>query len=368
MEEVVDEIAKSIAERIAEQQETAQLEHLKRRKLVTRIKLNKANEKGYATLQEQYEHDEDLWLDKHDTLGENPVEVKPGPPSLRRQMFENINIVDTTQRGSTSRRTVPAIHHPEYQATLEKSDSVAENRRCERGKIFRKKTMNRRTVQEEDAGDVYLDRQQHLKCQACDKLPPDASNAWRTIQITSRFVRTRVYLVGKILSKEASGLMRAAVTQDGMSSDGMQIIDEINLVEKDWRRTLQRQECYETLPGSDLLYARCEDHGHRSWICVRCFEDQPDDKSIREELAIIQQQDPQPGRWWSIHSQGRWQSSQSHSSSGWNGSYRDTTKSARESTQLMHRLINRHRITQTKTSRTIARTYIYIHLHLLHLL
>ena len=56
-----------------------------------------------------------------------------------------------------------------------------------------------------------------------------ASNASRTIQITSRLVRVRVHQVGKILSKETGGRMRATVAQDGIAADGMQIIDEINL-------------------------------------------------------------------------------------------------------------------------------------------
>jgi hypothetical protein len=176
-----------------------------------------------------------------------------------------------------SKRTIPAKHHPEYQATLEKSDSVADNRkrraewnknwlreeparkfqRCGCGARYRKLTLDRETVLEENAGKVS----------------------------------------------------------------------------KDWRGILECQECYEKLPGSDLLYARCEDHGHKSWICINCFEDapiaqrfqRPYDKSVRENARSYSGQDPQSQSWWSSHSQDEWQSSQSYSSSGWDGSYRDHT-------------------------------------------
>ena len=175
-------------------------------------------------------------------------------------MYENTTLVSTTQGGNVSKRTVPAMHHPEYQATLDKSDSVADNRkrraewskslqreeppaksqRCECGEWFRKIKLDRETVQAENAG----------------------------------------------------------------------------ALERDWQRTLKCQECHKLLPDVDLLYARCEDYGHRSWICIQCFEDLPGDKSAHESQRSSRWQEPQQGSWWS---------SQSHSSSGWDGSQRDSS-------------------------------------------
>ena len=117
-----------------------------------RNKLKKAKAEGYATVRGQYESDEalglqlvenngydpdnelsmdmySLWLDKQDELATQPIKEKALPPTLRRQMFENTTLVNTTQGGSVSKRTVPAMHHPEYQATLEKSESVADARK-----------------------------------------------------------------------------------------------------------------------------------------------------------------------------------------------------------------------------------------------
>ena len=180
-----------------------------------RTKLKKAKAAGYLTIRAMYENNEPLrlqlfenlkydpdsethmimydnWLDLHDELAGTPVKPKPLPKPLRRMMWENTTLEGTTQGGNVSKRTVPAKHHPEYQATLEKSDSVADTRkrraewnkswqkeeppaksqRCECGAWYRKTKSDRETVLEENAGAVERDWRRTLKCQECYELLP----------------------------------------------------------------------------------------------------------------------------------------------------------------------------------------------------
>jgi hypothetical protein len=302
---------------IEEQQRKAQQDHLLQLKVVTRknielrgqkswrtrnpknarTKLKKAQAAGYPTIRAMYKDNEALktqlfenehwdpdnedhlimyegWLDLYDDLAAQPVVAKPLPLSLRTQMFENTTQVVTTQGGAVSKRTIPAKHHPEYQATLEKSDSVADTRkrRAERSKNWMKEEPPRKF--------------QRCECGA---------------------------------SYQKSKLDRQTVQE------------ETGKVSEDWQGILKCQECHAKLPGSDLLYARCEDYGHKSWICIKCFEDAPSeqrsqrpyDTSVRENSRSYRGQYPQPQNWWSSHSQDDSQQSQSYSSSGWDSSYSD---------------------------------------------
>ena len=155
--------------------------------------------------------------------------------------------------------TVPSKHHPEYQATLEQSDSVADARK-------RKAEWGRSWQREEPP----------TKTRRCE------CGAWY----------------------EKVKMNRATV------------LEETGAPDEDWRRILNCQSCNELMPGADPLYARCTSVRHKSWICTKCFEEQPDDMSARESTRSYSRQDPQPGSWWS---------SRSHSSSGWDGSYRDSS-------------------------------------------
>ena len=194
-------------------------------------------------------------------------------------MFENTTQVVTTQghnyAGAVSKRTIPAKHHPEYQATLEKSDSVADNRK-------RRAEWNKSWQKEEPA-------QKFQRCECGER--------YRKLKLDRETV----------------------------------LEEEPGKVSGDWQRVLKCQECHEKLPGSDLLYARCEDWGHKSWICIKCFDDSasdqrsqtPYDTSVRENARSYRY--PQSQSWWSSHSQDDSQPNRSYSSSGWDGSYRDQT-------------------------------------------
>ena len=155
--------------------------------------------------------------------------------------------------------TVPSKHHPEYQAILEQSDSVADARK-------RKAEWGRSWQREEPP----------TKTRRCE------CGAW----------------------------------YEKVKMDRATVLKETGAPDEDWRIILNCQSCDELMPGADLLYARCTSVRHKSWICTKCFEEQPENLSARESARSDSRQDPQPESWWSSHS---------HSSSGCDGSYRESS-------------------------------------------
>jgi hypothetical protein len=158
------------------------------------------------------------WLKEQDEVATTPIRTRNLPPTKRKNMFQGTTIIATTQGGDMSKMTVPSKYHPEYQATLEQSDSVADARK-------RKAEWGRSWQREE---------------------PP---------------TKTRRCECGAWYEK---------VKMD--------------------RETVLKE--------------------------TKCFEEQPENLSARESARSNSRQDPQPESWWASHS---------HSSSGWDGSYRDSS-------------------------------------------
>ena len=298
----VNEISVIDKDELIKQQRQAQKEHLRKLKVVVkentacrgqqtsdtrtgknaRRRLRQAKAAGYNTIREFYEKEEALklvlfenkgwnpedtthmemferWLKEQDEVATTPIRTRNLPPTKRKNMFQGTTVIATTQGGDTSKMTVPSKCHPEYQATLEQSDSVADARK-------RKAEWGRSWQREEPP----------TKTRRCE------CGAW----------------------------------YEKVKMDRETVLKETGAPDEDWRKILNCQSCDELMPGADLLYARCTSVRHKSWICTKCFEDPPENLSARESARSDSRQDPQPESWWSSHS---------HSSSGWDGSYRESS-------------------------------------------
>ena len=161
-----------------------------------------------------------------------------------------------------SKMTVPSKHHPEYQATLEQCDSVADarKRKAERGRSWQREEPPTKT----------------RRCEC---------GAW----------------------------------YEKVKMDRETVLKETGAPDEDWRRILNCQSCDELMPGADLLYARCTSVRHKSWICTKCFEDPPENLSARGSARSDSRQDPQSESWWSSHSHSSsgWDGSYRESSGWW---------------------------------------------------
>jgi len=203
----------------------------------SRNRLKKAKKFGFTTITQHYENDEvmkltlwnnrgwtkddmqtyEQWLAEEDKLALTPVQEKKQTPKWR-QRFEGTTIVASMQGGSYSKDSCPAALNPSYQQALAKSDSLADNRKRRVAEADRWK--------EEPPTKV-------LRCCLGHKFH-------------------KLKLDRETVAQEYPGYADR---------------------EDKWQELLRCHQCDSRFPDADLMYARCEDKGHKAWICINCFEE-----------------------------------------------------------------------------------------------